>query len=377
MANEKLVWGPHKHGNGYRLYFRREGKTRATETVATLEEAEQLKRALVRELEAQESLTVAGALDKYERYLTGKGNKPMSVHGTLYRLKEFFVDRDGALTSLRPRECSALYQRLVSEPRKATNRPLAPDSHRNYLAESKSFLQWCVEAGFLSSNPLQQVKGQGRRRRGKAQLGIDEAKKFNEKALELAQLGDPGAVCVLVLLHKGPRATELINFRVRDLDDSGQLLWVREHAALSHLKTPASKRALSLPDFLQPFLIELAAGRRGEEHLFGKHWRDWPREQTQRICKLAGVPSVTAHGLRGLRATLSLLAGDDPDSVARSLGHKSTRMTLGTYAAPGTGAQLEDARVQKALVTKKSPRTTAAGDPAGPATSDPKTDRGI
>lgn len=375
MANEKLVWGPHKHGNGYRLYFRRAGKTCATETVKTLEEAEQLKKALQRELERVGALTVAGALDKYERYLRDKGNKPRTVDGTLYRLKEFFQDRDEPLVMLRPRDGAALYQRLVSEPRKATGRPLAPDSHMNYLAESKSFLQWCVGTGLIPSNPLQHVKGQGRRRRGKAQLGIDESRKFNRKALELAEQRDEGAICVLLLLHKGPRATELVNFRVRDLDDDGQLLWIREHTVVSHLKTPAAKRALSLPAFLQPFLRELAAGRRGDEYLFGKHWRDWPREQTQRICKDAGVPSVTAHGLRGLRATLSLLAGDDPDSVARSLGHTSVKMTLGTYAAPGTSEQLADARMQKALGTKTAARPESAGDPAG--FEVPKTDRGL
>lgn len=63
------------------------------------------------------------------------------------------------LNSLRARDCGALYEQLATEPRKATGRPLSPDSHRNYLAESKTFLQWCVGAGLLQSNPLQQVKG--------------------------------------------------------------------------------------------------------------------------------------------------------------------------------------------------------------------------
>jgi integrase len=170
---------------------------------------------------------------------------------------------------------------------------------------------------------------------------------------------------VLVLLHKGPRASELVNFRVRDLDDNGKVLWVREHGPVSHLKTPAAKRVLALPHFLQPILRELAAGRSRDEHLFGKHWRDWPRKQTKRICELAGVPAVTAHGLRGLRATLSLLAGDDPDAVARSMGHTSSKLTLGTYAAPGTEARLEDARVEKALAGRRAAKSEASRDSDG------------
>lgn len=376
MANEKLVWGPFQHGNGYRLYFRRAGKTRATRNVATIEEAEKLKRALLRELEAQHSLTIDAALSRYERYLAAR-NKPRTVQGTLYRIGEFFRDLQKPIASLHESDCAALYERLVTEPREATNRPLAPDSHRNYLAETKTFLEWCIGAGLLKSNPLQRIKGQGRRRRGKPQLGIDESRRFNAKALELAQEGDPGAMCVLLLLHKGPRAAELVNFRVRDLDDGGRILWVREHAALSHLKTPAAKRTLSLPAFLQPHLRELADGRGPDEHLFGKHWRDWPREQTQRICRLAKLPPVTAHGLRGMRTTLSLLAGDDPDAVARSLGHTSTRMTIGTYAAPGTSAKLEDARIEKALGTNQLPESSAAAGPTGLEETESKPDRGL
>jgi hypothetical protein len=42
-----------------------------------------------------------------------------------------------------------------------------------------------------------------------------------------------------------------------------------------------------------------------EERLIGKHWRDWPREWVQRICREANVPVATAHGLRGTHATLA------------------------------------------------------------------------
>lgn len=353
MVNDKRprVWGPHRHGRGYRCYFRREGKTCATETVETLAEAERLKRALERELAAQDRLTVGEALSQYEQFLTAKGNKPGSIKLTVFRLLDFFPEHDVQVAHLTAREAADLYQRLVTEPRPGTGRPLAADTHRNTLAQAKSFLTWCVAKGITPQNPLQNVSGQGRRRRGKAQLGIDESRKLSHKALELAEDGDQGALAVLVLLYVGLRAGELVNLRVRDLDDRGRVLWVRDshQAQIDHLKTPAAQRAPSVPTMLRPLLTELARGRPALDFLFGKHWRDWPREQVERVCKLAGVPQVTAHGLRGMKSTLALLAGDNPEIVARSLGHRSSKITLNTYAAPGTKARIDQERIEKVL----------------------------
>ncbi len=210
------VWGPKPHGRGYRLYFRRNGKTCATPTVPTPEDGEKLKRALLREMEAQEELTLEEAFAQYENFLRSNGNnKSASVRGTLQRLRYFFPRPELSLRRLSRRECAELYQRLVKEPRKATGRPLAADSHRNYLAEAKTFLKWCVGQGWLKESPLAGVQGQGRRRHGKAQLGIDESRKLSAVAFERAGAGDIGALAVLICLHLRMRASELTHLQVR------------------------------------------------------------------------------------------------------------------------------------------------------------------
>ncbi len=361
MAKPPGIWGPKPHGRGWRLYFRVDGKTRATPILPTKEDAEKLKRAMIRELEAMEELTIDLALADYEKHLRAKGNKLRSVLGTMLRLREFFPVHELPLRNLSQRDCAAMYQRLITEIRPATGRPMAVDSHRNYLAEAKTFLKWCVGQGFIKESPLQSIQGQGRRRRGKAQLGIDESRQLSTKALERAELGDNGALAVLLLLHIKLRASELTHLRVRDLDDAGRVLWLRERhdAKEGHLKTPAARRAPRVPTFLQPLLLKLAADRPADDYLFGKHWRDWPREQTERLCELAGVPRVTAHGLRGLGSTLALLSGEDPDVVARSLGHTNSKITLDTYAAPGTREQLEQERLEKTLRGKEPPSSAA------------------
>ena len=72
----------------------------------------------------------------------------------------------------------------------------------------------------------------------------------------------------------------------------------------SETKTEAGKRTLPVPEFLQSYLRDSIKGKKPTDLLFGRHWRDWPREWVQRICKVAKVPQVTAHGMRGLHGTL-------------------------------------------------------------------------
>lgn len=365
MAKRKpRVQGPYRHGAGYRCSFRRAGKTCATEIVPTLEEAVRLKYALQRELDELHGITVGEALAEYEAHMVRKGNKPTSIYVCKRRLRDFFPDLTLSLAGITPKEGERLYDALATRTRKSTGTKLAADTHRNTLADAKTFFLWCIRKGWIRSSPLSLVEGQGRRRRGKAQLGIDEARKLAGVTLRAAERGDVGAVAVLVSLYLGLRSGEIVNLRVRDVDDGGRVLWIREalDATLDQLKTRAAHRAPRVPELLRPLLVGLGQGRAGTEYLFGQHWRDWPRKQTARFCKAAGVPRVCAHGLRGLRSTLALISGENPEIVARTLGHTSSRVTLSNYAAPGTREELQQRRIEEAL----TPR------PADPPVSDEK-----
>ena len=76
-----------------------------------------------------------------------------------------------------------------------------------------------------------------------------------------------------------------------------------------------------MPMVLQPYLVGLAEGKAPEANLFGHHWRDWVRKWGRRTCVSAGVPEVTAHGMRGLHSTLAVEHGVSAHVVAASLGH--------------------------------------------------------
>lgn len=359
------VLGPYKHGTGYRLIIRAEGKRVPTPVRASEEEAVAEKVALERKLSEQSGRTIGQALDEYREYLARKGNKPTSINTTMTRLRHFFPDLDLVLPRLGARDGLRLYE--------ARQKSQAADSHRNELAEAKTFLGWCVKQSFLRHNPLSTVEGIGKRKRGKDQLTIDEARTLAEVALQRARLGDLGALAVALLVYTGLRASELVHLRVRDLDDAGRVLRVQKAlGAADHLKSASARRTVALPESLQDLLRTVVKGQAREALIFGEHWRDWPNEQTRRLCDLASVPRVTAHGLRGGAATLSTLATQDENAVSRALGHASTSTTRAHYIEPQALAKLQQERTARVLDAKKpapeiSDDATGEGHAAGSA----------
>ena len=95
--------------------------------------------------------------------------------------------------------------------------------------------------------------------------------------------------------------------------------------------------------------LGIAEGKSPEAKLFGEHWRDWVRKWVQRICEAAGVPVVTAHGMRGLHSTLAVEHGVSAQVVAASLGHESSTTTMQSYVKPEAASGAQQKRVMTVL----------------------------
>ncbi len=271
-----------------------------------------------------------------------KGNRATSVSTTRARLESFFIDLEQPVNGLTRASCERLYLDLTKRPTRL-GIPAAVDTHRNTLAQAKTFLGWCVKKKYIAASPLDAVEGQGRRRHGKAQLRVDESRKWLARAIKLADAGDVGAITAMMSLLMGLRASEIIERTVRDLDDEGRLLWVTKS------KTAHGVRKLAVPDVLQPYLLRLAKGQPPEARLFGSRWRDFVRKSVQRVCRLAKVPEIAAHGMRGTHSTLAVEAGSTGNVVAASLGHGSPTVTFTSYVAPGTKESVASRRAFEVL----------------------------
>lgn len=349
------ILGPYAERDGFRVIQVFANGKRESDVFDTEAKAERYIEILRAKLGLEEHTTET-ALEAYKKYLGEKGNKDESTEVTAWAVNQFFPAHV-PLQLLSAKRCAALYEELRVRPSKRTKKPLAADTHRNILAQVKSFLEWCVERGWLRENPCAGIKGIGKRRpRGKSlgkegkTLRVKEARAWYCKALELASKGDHGATAALVALLLGMRASEIISRRVSDLDEDGAaggLLWI------PCAKTPAGRRTLEVPDVLRPLLLACVEDKTPDRFLFeasypasviatrkteaGKpHWRDWIISNVHRICDLVKVNRVTAHAMRGLLATLTAERGLAGHLIAATLGHEDARTTMTAYAAPGS-----------------------------------------
>ncbi len=260
---------------------------------------------------------------------------------TTRRLALFFPSHSLAVRQLDRVRCAKYYEDFAGRRRqvrgpdgKLVDGPaISVDYHRNTLAEAKTFLRWCVEQGWLRTNPLDGVQGRGKRQRGKTQLHTDEARLFEHEALQLVKDGDHGAIAALLVLYLGLRASEVTHLRCRDLDDGGSLLWVGEDAG--GRKTERARRQLGVPLSLRGPLLRARGKRSGDSWLWGElHWRNWVRTHVRRICEAVGVKAISAHGMRGTHGSLAARAGLAGELVAQQLGHEQVSTTERHYSTP-------------------------------------------
>lgn len=336
MRPTAQIFGPYAHNGGWRCQLKINGRRTWAPMADSPQRAEQLAERFRDGLFVANPVTVQEAIEEYRGHLSTKGNKADSIDNTTTKLRRFFGPVLGSpVLRVTKARATALYEDLRTRPSERTGKPLAPDSHRNMLAEGKTFLAWCVTRRWLGGNPLAEVKGVGKRRHGKPQLRIDEGRALRNLCHRLAAEGQDGPIAVLMAMLMGMRAGEIVRCTARDLDDGGRLLWIAD------AKTEAGKRAIEVPPELKPYLQARSEHKPHDALLFptkhgGRHWRDWVAEETRRLCRLARVPVVCAHSLRGFMATVAIQAGRASHDVVATMGHVDISTTLQSYAIPGS-----------------------------------------
>ena len=361
------VLGPYNERGRWRVVVITAEGVRSSRYCATAAEANRVARGAEEAFGAlTEARTVGAALDDYEVYMRSKGNKPGSIASTMHRLRGFFGPlSDRRLRRLSDEECEDRYRELTAdgrEDRSGKRRPWAVDTHRNALAQVKTFARWCVAKGWIKRSPVDEIEGMGRRQRGKEQLRIDEARRWAAAARRFAEQGSDGAVAALMALTMGMRSSEIVSRQVRDLDDAGTVIWIPD------AKTPAGRRRLRVSGMVSDLLAARAEGRKPTDRLLSVTRRETVRKWVRRICAAAGVPMVTTHGLRGLCGSLNTEVVAD---VARMLGHSSSRVTLMHYVDP-SALQSGRTMTMDHLLAEKLRKSVDGG----PADTDPPSGKG-
>lgn len=360
---EERVLGPDRHGRRWRVTFVDAEGERTRVSCESEEEAWEVIKGAKAIVGAAAS-TIEKAIGAYEVFMRHeKGNKSRSVDATGFRLRCFF---DGHLELPVYRLNAALGEKLYGAflPTTATEgktippvrlkpdgKPYAVDSHRNMLAEAKTFGAWMHDKKYVRANPFADIRGKGRRRHGKNKpiLHMDEARTWLAHARQLADAGEIGAVMAMVGILMDMRAEEITLRSVRDVDDGCRVLWTES-------KTEAGTRRIRIPELLRPYLLRLVLDRRPDEPLFyssrsasGYFDRAMPRKWADRISKAMKIPTVGAHGLRRTFATLGTAIGETPEALAAVMGHESPTTTRQSYIEPSVSSTAGQDRFLTAL----------------------------
>jgi integrase len=282
--------------------------------------------------------------DVLDQYLERRTDlKPSSVRTMRFRLGAMFQGRRAMPVEAFP-WMKAWNQHVVLQ---------SIDSQHGVAGALRGFLAHCRNEGLVKRVPAPPpIKG--RKRRGKPQLRIDEARKLAAEAL---RRGDPLALAAATMVLTGLRPGEVMGLKVRDCDDGASVLWVEAG------KTDAARRAVEVATELRPFLIRITAdrpaldplfayeaGRRRESQDHGKSRTDALLRRLRHLCvDEAKVPEVVPHSLRGLHATLASGFGATSHAVAAALGHTSFAVTARHYVDGDTPERARSRRSRDVL----------------------------
>ena len=344
-ADTLMVWGPYQEGpTSFRLKISESGIERSLK-FRTQEEAEGVKEELQRKHSQTNRVTVAVALSEWLAELT-LNVKPNTIAN--YRKMALQLPQKLVMGQLTEEQASKLYQEQIHRPSVYTGRQISTATQHLFLWVARHFWIWAMEKGYARQNPWMKVRKVGRANVGKPQLRIDEARKLEAVAIQRAQEGNSAALGVLLMLYLGLRQGEVTARVARDIDDDGRVLWIPSG------KTKNARRRLKIPEQIRPLVLARTVNQEPGALLFypqhhSYQHRNYYVVQLARLCRLAGVPVICPHSLRGMHATLALEGGATGDAVAKALGHGSFEMTKTHYASASSVANNESGRVAAAL----------------------------
>lgn len=328
----RRVYDPRQHRRRWSVEIR-EGSSRVFESFATEADAIAFVKA-ARRVAGRLEVTVDETIDRYLGDMRRRRLAESTVGTTATRLRQFLAKiLDHSPEDITPADAAKLY-------RAATER-WAVDTHRNVLSVVRKWWAFCRAEKWVARDPWSGVVPEGKRKRGKTQLRLDEARIFSEHCLSVIDT-EESALPALVTLILARRAGEVVALTARDVDDGGRLLWVED------AKTPAGKVTVVVPEVLvQPLRRRALAAEGGRLWKRSRHWLGY---HVRRLCLAAGVTKVCPHSMRGLHWTLARKAGATAEDLVRQLGHTNRSVGERHYEAPGTGTQTDVAKVALRIV---------------------------
>ena len=227
------------------------------------------------------------------------------------------------------------YQRLLNDYAKYHERQTTMDFHH----QLKGAILDAVDEGLIPRDPTRKAIIKGKPPRDKKPKYLSQ---FELHTL-LANLDLKGDVnwdwLILLVAKTGMRFSEALAITPKDFDFSHQALSIgktwdyKGKGGFLPTKNKTSVRKIQIDWQTVVQFSELIKDKPEDEPLFVdcKVYNSTVYDVLRRRCKLAGIPTISIHGLRHTHASLLLFAGVSIASVARRLGHASINTTQKTY----------------------------------------------
>lgn len=292
------------------------------------------------------NITVGMAIDEYKRHLADKNT--IGHEETIRRLRLFFPEHDMMIGRVTPERGKKWYDAFRSRTLSDGKTPISVAYHRAVLINARSMFTFCVdEMGWLGTNPLEKVKGIGKRKSGKRKPTGNELRQWYAYVWGRVEKGNDAALALMLELALALRSGDICRRLVRDVDLDGTQLLVYDG------KSDASNEPRLIPDKLQPYVRALVASRKPMEPLFktkrtesGHHDDHWLWQAQERFCRLARVPHFAPHALKGISGTVIAKRGAAGNIVMEHLSHEDERTTRRHYVDRGV---IESAQAREAL----------------------------
>lgn len=227
-------------------------------------------------------------------------------------------------------------------------KPLSPNTIRLARAPLAGAFKLAVSTGLLAVNPLASTPRPTRKRAVPRHWSPEEARAF----LGFLEADRTYPIWAF-LLSAGLRIGELVALRWPNVDLDGRVVRVVEFSSTigyevvpSAGKSRDAIRTIDLDDQLVAVLRDqrkrqaeerLATLDEESDHVFtrpggGPHHPQTLSRQLANLSVLAGLPRLTAHGLRHTSATLMLASGVPPKVAAERLGHADATLFTNLYS---------------------------------------------
>lgn len=182
--------GPYAQDGGWRYKIVSSGSKEWAPMARSQRQAMKLAEKAARIAASQGSITVMQAIEMHVEDKRDAGARQQTLEGTKTGLTAYFASMlDTPVGKLTARVCQKQYDRMRLEIIPSTGKVPAVSTHRVRLGQAKNFALWVLAKGWLREDPTAGVKGIGKKRRGKVQLSLDEARRLSSTCVTEAGQG--------------------------------------------------------------------------------------------------------------------------------------------------------------------------------------------